>query len=36
MSHLFSTQLIAPSDRIEAWQWNAIQICGDVVCSQVW
>lgn len=29
MSQLFSTQLLAPSDRIDAWQWNAQQICGD-------
>jgi len=29
MSHLFSTELIPPSDRIDAWQWNAQQICGD-------
>ncbi len=29
MSQLFSTDLLAPSDRIDAWQWNAQQICGD-------
>ena len=29
MSQLFSTELLAPSDRIDAWQWNAQQICGD-------
>lgn len=31
MSQLFSTELLPASDRIEAWQWNAKQICGD--CS---
>ena len=29
MSQLFSTELLPPSDRIDAWQWNAKQICGD-------
>jgi AraC family transcriptional regulator, positive regulator of tynA and feaB len=29
MSQLFSTELLAPSDRIDAWQWNAQRICGD-------
>jgi AraC family transcriptional activator of tynA and feaB len=29
MSLLFSTELLAPSERIDAWQWNAQQICGD-------
>lgn len=29
MSQLFSTDLLPPSDRIDAWQWNAQQICGD-------
>lgn len=28
MSQLFSTELLPPSDRIDAWQWNARQICG--------
>jgi len=31
MSQLFSTELLPASDRIDAWQWNARQICGD--CS---
>src|SRR5215468_680860 len=31
MSQLFSTELLPASDRIDAWQWNAKQICGD--CS---
>src|SRR5215831_18258482 len=29
MSQLFSTDLLPASDRIDAWQWNAQQICGD-------
>lgn len=29
MSQRFSTELLPPSDRIDAWQWNAQQICGD-------
>ncbi len=29
MSHLFSTEMLPASDRIDAWQWNAQQICGD-------
>jgi AraC-like DNA-binding protein len=29
MSQLFSTDLLPASDRIDAWQWNARQICGD-------
>jgi AraC-like DNA-binding protein len=29
MSQLFSTELVPASDRIDAWQWNAKQICGD-------
>lgn len=29
MSQLFSTELFPASDRIDAWQWNAQQICGD-------
>lgn len=29
MSQLFSTKLLPASDRIDAWQWNAKQICGD-------
>ena len=29
MSQLFSTELLPVSDRIDAWQWNAQQICGD-------
>ena len=29
MPLLFSTELLPPSDRIDAWQWNAQQICGD-------
>ncbi len=29
MSQLFSTDLLPVSDRIDAWQWNAQQICGD-------
>ncbi len=29
MSQLFSTELLPASDRIDAWQWNARQICGD-------
>ncbi len=29
MSQLFSTEVLPPSDRIDAWQWNAQQICGD-------
>ena len=29
MSQLFSTDLVPASDRIDAWQWNAKQICGD-------
>jgi AraC family transcriptional activator of tynA and feaB len=29
MSQLFKTDLLPASDRIDAWQWNAQQICGD-------
>jgi len=29
MSRTFSTELIPASDRIDAWQWNARQFCGD-------
>jgi AraC family transcriptional regulator, positive regulator of tynA and feaB len=29
MSQLFSTDLIPVSDRLDAWLWNARQICGD-------
>jgi AraC family transcriptional activator of tynA and feaB len=29
MLQLFSTELLPASDRIDAWQWNAQQICGD-------
>ncbi|MBZ5571688.1 MAG: helix-turn-helix domain-containing protein [Acidobacteriia bacterium] len=29
MSQLFSTELLPASERIEAWQWKAQQICGD-------
>ena len=29
MSQLFSTERLPVSDRIDAWQWNAQQICGD-------
>jgi AraC-like DNA-binding protein len=29
MSQLFSTELLPVSDRIDAWQWNAQQTCGD-------
>jgi len=29
MSQLFSTDMLPASDRIDAWQWNAQQICGD-------
>ncbi|HWX95086.1 MAG TPA: helix-turn-helix domain-containing protein [Terriglobales bacterium] len=29
MSQLFSTELLPPSDRVDAWYWNAQQICGD-------
>ena len=29
MSQRFSTELLPPSDRIDAWLWNAQQICGD-------
>ena len=29
MSQLFTTDLVPASDRIDAWQWNAQQICGD-------
>ena len=29
MSQLFSTDLLQASDRFDAWQWNAQQICGD-------
>ena len=29
MSQVFSTDLMPASDRIDAWRWNAQQICGD-------
>jgi AraC-like DNA-binding protein len=29
MSQLFCTDTLPASDRIDAWQWNARQICGD-------
>ena len=29
MAQLFSTELLPASDRIDAWQWKAKQICGD-------
>jgi AraC-like DNA-binding protein len=29
MSQWFSTELLPASDRIDAWQWNAQQICGN-------
>jgi len=29
MSQLFTTDLLPASDRVDAWQWNAQQICGD-------
>jgi AraC family transcriptional activator of tynA and feaB len=29
MSQLFTTDLLPASDRIDAWQWHAQQICGD-------
>ena len=29
MSQLFSTELLPAADRIDAWQWNAQQICGN-------
>jgi AraC-like DNA-binding protein len=29
MSQSFSTDLIPPADRLDAWLWNARQICGD-------
>ena len=29
MSQLFSTDLLPAGDRVDAWQWNAQQICGD-------
>ena len=29
MSQLFSTERLPASDRIDAWQWNAQQVCGD-------
>jgi AraC family transcriptional activator of tynA and feaB len=29
VSQLFTTDLLPASDRIDAWQWNAQQICGD-------
>ncbi len=29
MSQLFSTEVLPASDRIDAWQWKAQQICGD-------
>lgn len=29
MAQLFSTDLLPVSDRIDAWQWNAQQICGN-------
>ncbi len=29
MPQLFTTDILPPADRIDAWQWNAQQICGD-------
>jgi len=29
MSQMFTTDVLPASDRIDAWQWNAQQICGD-------
>lgn len=29
MSHLFTTEALPVADRIDAWRWNAQQICGD-------
>jgi len=29
MFQIFSTEVLPASDRIDAWQWNAKQICGD-------
>jgi AraC-like DNA-binding protein len=29
MSQLFSTDAVPSADRIDAWQWNAQQVCGD-------
>lgn len=29
MSQLFSTELFPVSDRVDAWQWNAQQVCGN-------
>lgn len=29
MSQLFSTEVLPASDRVDAWQWKAQQICGD-------
>src|SRR5260370_24144442 len=29
MPQLFTTDILPPADGIDAWQWNAQQICGD-------
>lgn len=29
MSHLFTTEALPVGDRVDAWRWNAQQICGD-------
>ena len=29
MSQLFTTEMLPAADRIDAWRWNAQQICGD-------
>jgi len=29
MSHLFTTEALPIGDRVDAWRWNAEQICGD-------